>query len=231
MILIWRSADHNHGPVDYYLISATAGDRSPAGLLVEEFVLCDDYTAAGIDGAEWVAEIGAWSASAELSRAIRADTALRSRVMPVSRQEAVRAFKLLGGGGLPEEAGLRTLFQERRPLPTTAPLNLGNGSAKARRYRILFAGELGETGLANASTALRLEPTGDSRVVGTASANAGGHGFTWELRRIGAGIAWCVDVTARLGSGPITALGALLHHHRQAVREQGPIPVTVERFA
>lgn len=58
-----------------------------------------------------------------------------------------------------------------------------------------------------------------------------GHGFTWELRRIGAGIAWCVDVTARLGSGPVTALGALLHHHRQVVREQGLIPVTVERFA
>ncbi|MCF6472358.1 hypothetical protein FAF44_28770 [Nonomuraea sp. MG754425] len=217
--------------MDYYLISATAGDRSPAGLLVEEFVLCDDYTAAGIDGTEWVTEIGAWSASADLSRAIRADIDLRSRVTPVSRPEASRAFRMLGGDVLPEEAGLRTLFQERRALPTTSPLNLGNGSSKARRYRILFAGELGETGLANARTALRLEPTGDPRVVGAASANSGGHGFTWELRRIGAGIAWCVDVTARLGSGPVTTLGALLHHHRQAVREQGLIPVTVERFA
>ncbi|MFC5823892.1 hypothetical protein [Nonomuraea insulae] len=230
MSLIRRWDAHNHGPVDYYLISATAGDRSPAGLLVEEFVLCDDYTAAGIDGAEWRPEIGAWSASAEMSRAIRADTALRSRVTPVSRAEACRAFALLRGGELPEEAGLRTLFQERRHLPTTAPLNLGN-STKARRYRILFAGELGADGLANARTALRLEPTGDPRVVGTASTSSGGHGFTWELRRIGAGIAWCVDVTARLGSGPVTTLGALLHHHRQAVRDQGLIPVTVERFA
>ncbi|MEV0165727.1 hypothetical protein [Nonomuraea fuscirosea] len=216
--------------MDYYLISPTAGDPSPAALLVEEFVLCDDYTAAGIDGAEWQPEIGAWSASAELSRAIRADSALRRRVTPVSRQEAAAAFARLGGGGLPEEAGLRTLFQERRHLPTTAPLNLGSGSG-VRRYRILFAGELGEDGLANARTALRLEPTDHPRVVGKASVSAGGHGFTWELRRIGAGIAWCVDVTARLGSGPVTALGALLHHHRQVVREQGLIPVTVERFA
>lgn len=230
MILIWRSAAHNHGPVDYYLISATAGDRTPAGLLVEEFVLCEDYTAAGIDGAEWRPEIGAWSSSAELSRAIRADSSLRGRVTPVSRQQACEAFARMGGGVLPEEAGLRTLFQERRTLPTTAPLNLGGSGA--RRYRILFAGELGADGLANARTALRLKPaTGDPRVVGTASASSGGHGFTWELRRIGAGIAWCVDVTARLGSGPLTALGALLHHHRQAVREQGLIPVTVERFA
>ncbi|MEV0614148.1 hypothetical protein AB0I81_12560 [Nonomuraea sp. NPDC050404] len=216
--------------MDYYLISAAAGDRSPEGLLVEEFVLADDFTASGIDGAEWQPEIGAWSASAEMSRAIRADTALRSRVTPVSRYEAGEAFALLGGGELPEEAGLRTLFQERRSLPTTAPLNLGR-DARARRYRILFAGELGEDGLANARTALRLKPTGDPRVVGTASARSGGHGFTWELRRIGQGIAWCVDVTARLGSGPATTLGALLHHHRQAIREQGLIPVTVERFA
>ncbi|MEV4470685.1 hypothetical protein [Nonomuraea sp. NPDC049504] len=215
--------------MDYYLISSTAGDRTPAGLLVEEFVLCEDYTAAGIDGAEWRPENGAWSSSAELSRAIRADRALRGRVTPVSRQEAYDAFARMGGGVLPEEAGLRTLFQERRTLPTTAPLNLGG--SRARRYRILFAGELGADGLENARTALRLEPTGDPRVIGAASADAGGHGFTWELRRIGAGIAWCVDVTARLGSGPVTALGALLHHHRQAVREQGLIPVTVERFA
>ncbi|SEF78428.1 hypothetical protein SAMN05444920_101647 [Nonomuraea solani] len=220
--------------MDYYLIAGKAGERSPAGLLVEEFVLCDDYTAAGIDGAEWRPDTGAWSASAELSRAIRADRALRDRVTPVSRQEASDAFALLGGGELPEEAGLRTLFQERRTLPTSAPLNLGSGGSgtRPRRYRILFAGELGDDGLANARTALQLEPTGDPRVVGTASVDAGGHGFTWELRRIGQGIAWCVDVTAtKLGSGPAPALGALLHHHRQAIRDQGLIPVTVERFA
>ncbi|MEV0380407.1 hypothetical protein [Nonomuraea sp. NPDC050643] len=216
--------------MDYYLIAGTAGDRSPAGLLVEEFVLCDDYTAAGIDGAEWRPDTRAWSASAELSRAIRADLALRGRVTPVGRQDACAAFARLGGGDLPEEDGLRFLFQERRSLPASAPLNLGSRSG-ARRYRILFAGELGADGLEKALKALRLEPTDDPRVVGKASTSTGGHGFTWELRRIGAGIAWCVDVTARLGSGPVTALGALLHHHRQAIRDQGLIPVTVERFA
>lgn len=229
MSLIRCSAAHNHWPVDYYLISARKGDRAPTGLLVEEFVLCEDYTAAGIDGAEWRQENRAWSSSAEVSRAIRADRALRGRVIPASRQEAYDAFRMLGGGELPEEAGLRTLFQERRSLPTSSPLNLSGGSA--RRYRILFAGDLGADGLARAREALFLEPTGDPRVVGTASTDAGGHGFTWELRRIGAGIAWCVDVTARLGSGPVTALGALLHHHRQAIRDQGLIPVTIERFA
>ncbi|MFB9629082.1 hypothetical protein [Nonomuraea helvata] len=60
---------------------------------------------------------------------------------------------------------------------------------------------------------------------------ASGGGFTWELRRIGAGIAWCVDVTAHLEAAPAAALGALLDHHRQAIRELGLIPVTVERFA
>ncbi|MBF8190991.1 hypothetical protein ITP53_35850 [Nonomuraea sp. K274] len=216
--------------MDYYLISAAADDRSPVGLLVEEFVLCEDYTAAGIDGAEWRPETGVWSACPALSRAIRADDGVRARVKPVGRQAAADAYALLGGGELPEEAELRTHFRERQSLPASAPLDLGT-ARKARRYRILFAGQLGEDGLSNARTALRLEPTGDPRVVGQATGNVGGHAFMWELRRIGAGIAWCVDVTARLGTGPATALGALLHHHRQAVRRQGLIPVTVERFA
>ncbi|MGN9841180.1 hypothetical protein ACTMTI_23940 [Nonomuraea sp. H19] len=217
--------------MDYYLISTSAGDRSPAGVLVEEFVLGEDYTAAGIDSAEWGSATGVWSAAPEVSRAIRTDAALRARVTPVGRRSAYDTYARLGGGELPDEDRLRTFFRRRQPLPAAAPLNLGTSPAKSRRYRILFAGELGADGLANASQALRLEPTGDPRVVGKASGSAGGHGFTWELRRIGAGIAWCVDVTARLGTGPVAALGALLHHHRQAIREQGLIPVTVERFA
>ncbi|MFC7640733.1 hypothetical protein ACFQX6_06760 [Streptosporangium lutulentum] len=68
-------------------------------------------------------------------------------------------------------------------------------------------------------------------MVGTATATVVGHVLTWELRRIGPGIAWCLDVTVRLGTGPSSAVGALLHHHRQAIREQGLIPVTIERFA
>ncbi|MEV0628584.1 hypothetical protein ACI2LC_32930 [Nonomuraea wenchangensis] len=217
--------------MDYYLISTSAHDRSLAGVLVEEFVLCEDFTAAGIDSAEWGSETGEWLAAPEVSRLIRSDGALRARVRPAGRRVAREAYARLGGGELPEEEELREHFRRRQPLPTTAPLRLGSGPDKDRRYRILFAGELGADGLAGAQAALRLKPTGDPRVVGTASVSAGGHGFSWELRRIGSGIAWCVDVTARLGGGSLATLEALLTYQRQAVRRQGLIPVTVERFA
>ncbi|MER6507403.1 hypothetical protein ABT158_11350 [Nonomuraea sp. NPDC001636] len=224
-------------PLDYYLIYAADRGRGtlPLGILVEEFVLCDDYTAAGIDCAEWTAECGEWRESPGSSRAIRADPALRDRVLPVTRRDARETYSMLGGGALPEEAELRAFFQYRQALPAAAPLDLGSSpSAQTRRYRILFAGELGERGLANVSTVLRLEPPRENpraRIAGTATATAAGHTFTWELRRIGPGIAWCLDVTVRLSAGPLAAIGALLHHHRQAIRGQGLIPVTIERFA
>ncbi|MFC7640732.1 hypothetical protein ACFQX6_06755 [Streptosporangium lutulentum] len=43
--------------LDYYLVFAGADDRGrgapPSGNLIEEFLLCDDYTAAGLDSVEW----------------------------------------------------------------------------------------------------------------------------------------------------------------------------------
>lgn len=204
------------GWVDYYLIS-------DARILVEEFVLHDDHTAAGIDSAVWAPDVP-WSSAPGLSREVRSDAALRARVSAVDRSAAARAYARLGGGELPTEEHLRAHFRHRQALPASAPLDLGT-TPDARRYRILFAGDFHGDGLAQARAALRLEPTGDPRVPGRAS----GGGCTWELRRIGAGIAWCVDVTAAHEAGP--ALGDLLQHHRQAVRERGPIPVTVERFA
>jgi hypothetical protein len=203
------------------------------GVLVEEFTLCDDFTAAGIDSAEWT-PAGAWRGSPGSSRGIRTDALLRERVTAVSRRDAADAYAALGGGELPPEAEIRAYFGDRQPLPAGTPLDLGSGDM--RRYRVLFAGEFGERGLAGTRSALRLEPADDpadpgARVFGTAAMTAGGHAFTWELRRIGGGIAWCLDVTVRPGDGPETAIGALLHHHRQAIREQGPIPVTIERFA
>ncbi|WP_171055654.1 hypothetical protein, partial [Nonomuraea sp. KC401] len=168
-----------------------------------------------------------------LSRALRSDAGLRARMTAVDRRAAAEAYTRVCGGELPSEPELRTR-SERQPLPGETPLDLGTlggSSGGARRYRILFAGELDAGALASARTALRLEPSDDPRVAGAASAGADGHGFSWELRRIGTGIAWCVDVTARLGPAPATALGTLLHHHRQAVRALGPVPVTVERFA
>ncbi|MBT2227017.1 hypothetical protein [Nonomuraea sp. NEAU-A123] len=231
------SAQGDDISLDYYLIFATPADRDrgapPLGVLVEEFVLCDDYTAAGIDSVEWPAATGVWGGSSASSRDIRADALLRSRVIAVSRHDAGGAYKAGGGGELPTEAEIRTLFGERQPLPAAAPLDLG--ATGSRLYRVLFAGELSGRGLANVRSALRLEPADDpaaplARVVGTATATAAGHGFTWELRRIGPGIAWCLDVTVRMGTGPESAVGALLHHHRQAIRGQGLIPVTIERF-
>ncbi|MEU8141842.1 hypothetical protein [Nonomuraea sp. NPDC048901] len=219
--------------LDYYLILAETdgGDSGapPLGILVEEFVLCDDYTAAAIDSAEWSAAAGAWRSSPASSRDIRTDAHLRARVTAVSRHDAGRAYQAGGGGELPQEAEIRALFRERQPLPAAAPLDLG--TTGSRHYRILFAGE--PHNLGNIRSALGLEPIDDplARVVGTATATAAGHTFTWELRRIGPGIAWCLDVTVRLGAGPESAIGALLHHHRQAIREEGLIPVTIERFA
>jgi hypothetical protein len=231
-------------PLDYYLIFATAGDRGrgapPSGILVEEFLLCDDYTAAGIDGVEWTPATGAWRGSPASSRAIRTDATLRERVAAVSRRDAGTAYTMLGGGELPHEAAIRTFFRDRQPLPAAAPLDLGSVPGEpgggTRLYRILFAGEFGERGLANLWSALRLEPVGDpadprARVIGTATATTAGHTLTWELRRIGPGIAWCLDVTVHLGAGPVSVIGTLLHHHRQTIREQGLIPVTIERFA
>ncbi|MFI7154520.1 hypothetical protein ACIBO2_57225 [Nonomuraea sp. NPDC050022] len=222
--------------MDYYLIFAAPEDRDrgapPLGILVEEFVLCADYTAAGIDSVEWSAGAGAWRGSATTSRDIRTDALPRSRVIPVSRHDASDAYQACGGGELPREAEIRSLPRERQPLPAAAPLDLG--TAGSRRYRVLFAGEPRDLG--SLRSALRLEPVEDpadplARVVGTATATAAGHDFTWELRRIGPGIAWCLDVTVRLGTGPEAPIGALLHHHRQAIRGQCLIPVTIERFA
>ncbi|MEU7744679.1 hypothetical protein [Nonomuraea sp. NPDC049158] len=235
---VQRAGGADDASLDHYLIFATPEDRDrgvpPLGILVEEFVLCDDYTAAGIDGVEWSSATGAWGDSSATSRNLRTDALLRSRVIAVSRHDASDAYKACGGGELPPAAEIRTLFRERQPLPAAAPLDLG--ATGSRRYRVLFAGELGGDGLANVRSALRLEPVADpadplARVVGTATVTAEGHTFTWEMRRIGQGIAWCLDMTVRLGAGPEFTIGVLLHHHRQVIREQGLIPVTIERFA
>ncbi|MFI7449828.1 hypothetical protein ACIBQX_20210 [Nonomuraea sp. NPDC049714] len=40
----------------------------------------------------------------------------------------------------------------------------------------------------------------DSAGWGTAAARVAGDAFTWDVRRIGPGTAWCLDVTVRLGA-------------------------------
>jgi hypothetical protein len=187
--------------LDYYLLE-------PDGLLVEEFVLGADFSAIGLDGAGWSAASGWWS-SAQFTRGVRTDQALRARVRPVERAEAESAFRRLGGGGLPGEAALRGYFRERQPL-RGEQLRLQSVPGR-RMYRILCAGQTAA------------EP-----------ARHAGQGFGWELRRIGAGIGWCADLTVAVGaeSAEVVAevVAELLAEVKSAVRRAGLIPVTIERF-
>jgi hypothetical protein len=54
---------------------------------------------------------------------------------------------------------------------------------------------------------------------------------TWTLRRVGRGIAWGLDVTVLLATEDDAAVGPVLRDLTAAVRRQGLIPVTTERFS
>ncbi len=237
--------------LDYYVITgeAAAPAGPPAGIVAEEFVLSDDGTATGLNGAAWTrmdgaaggAPDGAWWSSAEFTRAMRADPELRGRVVAVSRHEAEAAYRRLGAGELPGEATLRTYFHDTLPFDGSAPLRLGppdvpEGFHDRRVYRILFAGDLSETGLANLSAGWRMRAADDDargRVVGTAHITLAGDLFSWDLRRVG-GMAWSVDLTACLGEpSPRTGgvIRRLLRELTTAMRREGLIPVTIERFS
>jgi hypothetical protein len=232
-------------PLDYYLIFTEAGDWErgvqPGGIVIEEFVLRDDYTAAGLDSTGWTPASGTWWSSSAFSRDIRVDPTLRNRVLPVSRRDVEIGYDGLGGGQLPNDAILRTYFHDRQPLPASATLPLRPeqappGFGEKRVYRILFAKELDERGLANVWSVWQLEPVDDpadpqARVVGRARLTVADHTFMWDLRRVGPGVAWSVDVTAYLGDGSASAVGALLQNLKLLMREQGLIPITIERFA
>jgi hypothetical protein len=231
--------------LDYYLI-----DRS--GILVEEFVLGEDDAAVAIDGAGWTG--GRWWSSAAFSVDMRGDPQLRSRVVPADRDGARAAYRRLGGGELPGEATLRGYFADPAPLAASAALRLDatpvpDGYRERRVYRVLFAGDLDSDGLAALRYRWRMAPSGDPRVPGGAQAEPGSGGaehpqrilgagrmsaagdeFTWQLRRIGYGVAWCVDLTACLSGEPV-GVRPLLRELTSAVRGQGLIPVTIERFA
>jgi hypothetical protein len=201
--------------VDFYAVYG-GGDRLRA-LVVEEFVLRDDFTAAALDSAAFD---GRWFSSAGFSQALRTDSALR--VTAVSRPGAQAAYHALGGDDLPPDAVLRERFADRALFPDVAPLRLGPDDGR-RLYRMLFARDLDEQSLAGLLAALRLSPVDDPRIAGRAITEQG----TWELRRVG-GLAWSVDVTL---PGPTTGLGPLLGAAMLAARGYGLIPVTVERFA
>jgi hypothetical protein len=229
--------------LDYYLIFGESDDlrrMRPSGIFIEEFALHDDYTAAGLDSAGWTRERDAWWSSAAFSRGIRIDPLLRGRVVPTDRVAAEAAYRLLARAELPGETTLRTFFLDRELLPSSAPLRLHAervppGFAAKRVYRILFTKNLDQRGLARLQSLWQLEAVDDAtdpqaRVLGRAQRVVADHAFTWELRRIGLGVAWSVDVTACLGISSVSAIGALLRDLTLAMRQQGLIAVTIERF-
>jgi hypothetical protein len=221
-------------PLDYYLIGDPIG--SVDGIVVEEFVLADDHTAVGLRSTGWAPADRRWWSSAEFSRAMRADPALRARVTAASRADVEIAYRRLGGGDLPDEPTLRGYFRDYEPLAASAPLLLGagpvpDGYREKRLYRVLFAGELTPERLADLRAAWHMETALSDRVAGTAHLPVGDDLFSWELRRVGPGVAWSLDLTAYLASDGEGGLGALLRELTAIMRRHGMIPVTVERFA
>ncbi|MFK3983361.1 hypothetical protein ACI2K4_23635 [Micromonospora sp. NPDC050397] len=229
--------------LDYYLISAEPGDPfvPVAGILVEEFVFGDDSSTITPRGAGWTAGQDGWWDAGPVSRRVRAERDLRRRVTVASRDEVGRIYRPLTGEALPDEATLRSHFGGAEPARFSAPLRLTaesvpEGVHERRVYRILLADDLGDESLASLCARWGMEVVGDrrdpsTRVVGSAEATIGDDRFAWDLRRIGSGVAWGVDVTVDLGDSRTDRIEPLLRGLVAVVREQGLIPVAIERFS
>jgi hypothetical protein len=232
-------------PLDYYLIFPEVGDDEPPAqadaIVVEEFVLGEDSGAVGLNSAGWTAADGRWWSSTAFSRAMRADADLRARVAAVSRHEGEIVYRRLGGGELPDEETLRSYLEHDESFAASAPLRLSprrvaDGFHDTRVYRILFANDLGQDGLANLRAVWQMAVAdvvagAQARVVGTAHLRIADDVFTWDLRRIGPSVAWCLDLTANLAGSCADAIGPLLRWLTTVMRQQGLIPVTIERFS
>ncbi|MFI7606273.1 hypothetical protein ACIBTV_14215 [Micromonospora sp. NPDC049366] len=213
-------------PLDYYLIHGPhAGPRPAAGveaLVVEEFVRAADWTTIGLRGAVWTPSEPAWWSDAAHHRALRADPGLRARVVPVDRAGAEATHRRLGGGPLPDEASLRARFDDEQAFPVAAPLRLGpvevpDGFAERRVYRVLFAGEPPARRVPDVTATQGRRQVGEDR-------------FDWTLRRVGRGLAWSLDLTVLLATAADRAVGPVLHELTSTVRLCGLVPVTTERF-
>jgi hypothetical protein len=200
--------------LDYYTVSGRDGRLQT--LVVEEFVLREDFTAAGIDCAGFD---GVWWSSADFSLRLRTDAACTT---PVSRSGAETAFRELGGSRLPADSLLRDRFADRAVFPDVSPLWFGPDDGR-RVYRLLFSGDLDERHLAGLVASLHLSPVDDRGVAGRSVTEHG----TCELRRVG-GFAWSIDLTF---PGASAEIGPLVGVAMQTARGHGLIPVTVERFA
>ncbi|MFC4017395.1 hypothetical protein ACFOW4_05485 [Micromonospora sp. GCM10011542] len=217
--------------LDYYLLHAEADEARATGLWIEEFVLSDDLGAARLRSTGWAPGDDGWSSSAAFARAIRTDPELRARVTAIDRATAEATYRRLGGGDLPDEEALRGRFRDDSPLHSAAPLRLGTGPDV---HRVLFAGAPDAHQIARLSALLRLDGTPGPDgvrpgVVGTGRLRVDDTNFRWDLRRLGPGIAWCIDVhSERPGAD---ALRWLLRQLLDAGRGHGLLPVTVERLS
>ncbi|MEV7328163.1 hypothetical protein [Micromonospora sp. NPDC093244] len=231
-----RTAD-SAPALHYYVVYDGAG--VPEGLLAEEFLLAKDYSSAGLVSGGWSRSEGRWCDASVTSRRLRVDAVLRKRVMPVGRAAAAALYRDLCGAELPEEAVLRARFGAP-PARPSSPLRLDQsaprpGFRETRVYRILFAGELSPDGLAALSEAWQMPVTGDLtdpevRVLGAVHRQVAGDAFRWDLRRVAAGAAWGLDVTCDLLGDRDEVVGVLLRGLTTQMRQQGMIPVTVDRF-
>ncbi|MBQ1019382.1 hypothetical protein KBX71_16120 [Micromonospora sp. D93] len=218
-------------PLDYYLVGHRDAATTVEGIVVEEFTRHRDFTTTGLDSAGWTPDAGWWS-SAALSRAMRTDPEVLARVLPTSRREAEDVYRALGGGQLPNESALRTHFLDHQPIATAPPLRLGPAQPPAgfherRVYRVLFAKDLGAGQVASLRTAWRT-PAGGTGASGRLDQH--GDQITWDLRRVGHSLAWCLDVTALLRTDATMVLGSTLSELTNVLRQHGLIPVTTERF-
>lgn len=231
-----RQAADLSSALHYYVVHDGAGE--PEGLLAEEFLLAADYSSAGLVSGGWCRAEGRWRDASVTSRRLRVDAALRRRVAPVGRPAAAAFYRDLCGADLPDEAALRACFGD---LPAQAPpLRLSGAEARpgfreTRVYRILCTDELTRDGLAALSEAWRMPVTGDLadpevRILGAVRRQVAGDVFRWDLRRVAAGAAWGLDVTCDLVGERDEAVGVLLRGLTTQMRQQGLIPLTVDRF-
>jgi hypothetical protein len=205
------------GPLDYYLL--LGADAGVTGILVEEFVRGPDHSAIGLHSAVWTPEASRWRSSASFSRALRTDPVLLARVTPTDRSAAEAAYQRLSSGQLPGAATLRAGFSDYAPFAVAPPLRLGptqppQGFREKRVYRVLFA-------------AGQAPPGGEF----AGRRRSGDDLFAWQLRRVGQGIGWGLDLTVLLATTVDDTVGPVLHELTSVVRRQGLIPVTTERFA
>ncbi|MCO1595256.1 hypothetical protein M8C17_08770 [Micromonospora sp. RHAY321] len=222
--------------LDYYLVTGHRPTADVEGIVVEEFTRHRDFSTAGLDSAGWTAGGAGWWSSASLSRSMRTDPEVLTRVVPTSRSEAETVYRRLGGGQLPLEEVLRTYFCDHQPFATVPPLRLGptqppSGFRERRVYRVLFAKDLREEEVASLRALWGTPDGGTPGPVASGSLDKGGDRYSWDLRRVGRGLAWGLDVTVLLRADASPTLRSTLQDLTNVLRQHGLIPVTTERFS